>query len=85
MGVRKNFFDRMFTLSINCRDVFDSRKWESYTEGDTFSRHQVNRRRSRTVRFTLTWNFGSNKSKKKPQRQEQEDDENSGSMDGYDM
>ena len=84
MGVRKNFFDRMFTLSINCRDVFDSRKWESYTEGDTFSRHQINRRRSRTVRFTLTWNFGSSKGKKKPQQQEQEDEENAGSMNGYD-
>ena len=40
------------------------------------------RRRSRTVRFTLTWNFGSSKGKRK--LQEQEDEENAGSMNGYD-
>ncbi len=85
MGVRKHFFNRMFTLAVNCRDVFDSRKWETYTESDTFLRHQVNRRRSRTVRFTLTWNFGNSNGKKKQERQQQEGDEEDQMSEGYEM
>ena len=83
MGVRKNFLNRMFTLSVNCRDLLNSRKWESYTNSDTFSRYQLNRRRSRTVNFTLTWNFGNQSGKKKSmERSEEEEEYNSN---GYDM
>lgn len=84
MGVKKNFFDRKFTLSINCRDVLDSRKWETYTSSDSFDRHQINRRRSRTVRFTLTWNFGNqNAKKKRPDQQGEEEEEDTSN--GYEM
>ena len=73
----------MFTLSVNCRDLLNSRKWESYTNSDTFSRYQLNRRRSRTVNFTLTWNFGNQSGKKKSmERPEEEEEYNSN---GYDM
>lgn len=83
MGVRKNFLNRMFTLSVNCRDLLNSRKWESYTNSDTFSRYQLNRRRSRTVNFTLTWNFGNQSGKKKSvERSEEEEEYNNN---GYDM
>ena len=63
LGVRKNFFNKMFTLAINCRDVLNSRKWENETHSETFIRHQKNWRQSRTVNFTLTWNFGNMKRK----------------------
>lgn len=64
LGLRKNFLGKLFTLSANCRDLLNSRKWESYTHGPTFTRHQVNRRRGREFRFTLTWNFGNMTAKK---------------------
>ncbi len=63
-GFRKNFFNKALSLSINCRDVLNSRRWENYTESDTFWRHQMNKRRSRTFRFTLTYNFGNMKKKR---------------------
>ena len=66
-GIRKNFLNKLFTLSINCRDLLDSRKWETNTESDTYSRHQVNRRHSRGFAATLTWNFGNMKSKNRHQ------------------
>lgn len=69
-GVRKNFFNKLFTLSINCRDLLDSRKWESTTESDTFWRHQINRRHSRSFSATLTWNFGNTMPKKRPDGRE---------------
>lgn len=67
-GVRKNFLNKRLTLSINCRDVLNSRKWENFTSSDSFTRHQINKRGSRRVDFTLTWNFGQ--AKKKPQRRQ---------------
>lgn len=84
LGVRKNFFNRMFTLSVSCRDVLNSRQFESFTTSDTFERYQLNKRNSRTVNFTLTWNFGNSSGKKKRQEQQMDDDD-SGSMGGYDM
>lgn len=81
-GLRKNFFNKLFTLSINCRDVLNSRKWENFTESDTFTRHQLNRRASRSVNFTLTYNFGNQKLRKRPQRDEQGEEDPSSNYNG---
>ena len=64
-GLRKHFLDKKLMLAISCRDVLDSRRWENITESETFLRHQLNRRRSRTVNFTLTYNFGNMKPKRR--------------------
>ena len=87
-GIRKNFFNKKLTASINCRDVFNSRKWENFTSSDTFTRHQMNKRGSRKIALTLTWNFGNMKQKKRydPNRpDDQQDDERNNSNDnsGY--
>ena len=82
LGVKKNFFDKMFTVSLNCRDLLNSRKWETYTSDDTFTRFQKNKRRGRAFNLTLTWNFGNMKAKRKPgERREGEGEETDGS--GY--
>ncbi len=65
LGIRKNFLNKLFTLSVNCRDLFDSRAWKNITESDTYWRYQLNKRNSRNVSITLTWNFGNLKSKKR--------------------
>ena len=67
LGIRKNFLNKMFTVSLNCRDLFNSRKWETFTSDSDFTRHQINRRGGRKVSLTLTWNFGNNRSKKHQQ------------------
>ncbi|MCD7713726.1 MAG: TonB-dependent receptor [Prevotella sp.] len=64
LGVRKSFLNKMFTLTVNCRDLFDSRAWKNVTHSDTYWRHQINRRNSRNVFVTLTYNFGNQKAKK---------------------
>ena len=83
LGVRKNFFNRLFTLAINCRDLFNSRHWETVTSSDTFTRHQKFWRNGRRVNFTLTWNFGNMKTKKKRQGQEQPADDEQEMNGGY--
>lgn len=67
-GARKNFFNKLFTLSVNCRDLLDSRRFETFTSGPNFTRHQINRRGGRRVSMTLTWNLGNMKQKKRPNK-----------------
>jgi len=81
-GLRKNFFNKLITLSINCRDVLNSGKWESFTESDTFTRHQLNKRGSRRVNFTLTYNFGNQKPRKRQEREEEGEMDPSGGYNG---
>ena len=79
LGVRKNFFNKMLTVSMNCRDLLNSRKFENFTSSDTFTRYQRNRRQSRTFNFTVTWNFGNMKQKK--QDRDRDDDSPNGQDD----
>lgn len=84
LGLRKSFFNKKLTLSVNCRDVFNSRRWKNYTETDSFDRYQENWRDPK-VNFTLTWNFGNMNSKKKSQRNDDLGgaDDDSQSFGGY--
>ncbi len=84
LGVRKSMFNKKFTLAINWRDVFNTRKRESYTSGDDFTRYQKNWRDPR-VNFVLTWNFGNMNGTKKKQQDEQgvSDDDMQGGYGGY--
>ena len=75
-GLRKSFLNKQLTVSVNCRDVFNSRRWRTYTSSQDFTRHQENWRGGRRVGLTLTWNFGNMTQKKRPQeRPEGGDDE----------
>jgi hypothetical protein len=64
LGLRKSFFNKRLSLSINWRDVFNSRKWENYTSSDTFTRHQKNWRDPR-INVTVSWNFGNMNNEKR--------------------
>ena len=66
-GLRKSFLNKQLTVSVSCRDVFNSRRWRTYTSSQDFTRHQENWRTGRRVGLTLTWNFGNMTQKKRPQ------------------
>ena len=84
LGVRKNFLNKQLQVSLNCRDLLDSRKFRTFSSSDTFTREQLNRRGSRRVQLTVTWNFGNNYAKRKPGRNHQgQMDDDAGSMGGY--
>lgn len=67
LGLRKTFFNKTLALAINWRDVFKTRKWDTYTSSESFTRHQRNWRDPR-VNITLTWNFGNMNGKKRQQK-----------------
>lgn len=76
LGLRKSFFNKAIALSLNWRDVFNTRKWDTYTSSDTFERHSKHWRDPR-FNVTLTWNFGNMTAKKK----NRQDDMNGGGDD----
>lgn len=69
LGLRKSFLNRSLVVSLNCRDLLNSRKWKTYTASDAFVRDQERWHNGRTVRLTVTWNFG-NMTQKRPQMHE---------------
>ena len=81
LGLRKSFLNRTLVLSVNCRDLLNSRRWKTYTSSDSFTRNQENWRSGRRVRITLTWNFGN--MKKKRDRERGNDQEEDYGMDSY--
>lgn len=76
-GIRKAFFDRKLSLSVNARDIFNTRKWKTETSGTGFTQYAENWRTGRTVGFTLTYSFGNMKaSRNRPQQREQQGQNN---------
>ena len=77
LGLRKSF-NRSWSLSINARDLLNSRGQHNITENMSFIRDTKSSRGGRTFGITLTYSFG-NMQAKKPNRKQQEMPQN-----GYD-
>lgn len=78
-GIRKSFMDRKLSLSINARDLFDSRKWHTVTTGTGFEQDQKNWRGGRQVGLTLTYSFGNMRAK--PSKRDRDGDSGGAAMD----
>lgn len=61
-GVRKNLGN--WSFSVNCRDLFDSRKMNSITNGPGYTQHSKRWRGGRNVQFTVKYSFGNMKQKR---------------------
>ena len=70
IGLRKTF-NQNWSLSLNARDLLDSRSRHSVTINDNFYRDSKNSHGGRSFGFTLTYNFGNMKAKM-PKRKPQE-------------
>lgn len=55
--------NKKFSLSINARDILDSRSQQTLTYGAGFIQNSKNWRGGRQVGFTLTYNFGNMRAK----------------------
>lgn len=63
LGIRKSFGN--WSFSMNCRDVFDSRKFKSTTNGSGYHQYSERWGGGRTFRFTIKYSFGNMGSKNK--------------------
>lgn len=64
LGLRKTFLDKQLALSLNVRDLLNSRSRTTTTWANNFWQYQQNKRNSRTISLTISYNFGNMKGKK---------------------
>lgn len=76
LGLRKNLGN--WSFSVNCRDLFDSRKMHHFTTGEGYTQDSKRWRGGRTVRFTVKYSFGNMKAKKGDRRNDGEIQDGSG-------
>lgn len=82
-GLRRSFFDRKLSVSVNARDILASRKWKTVTSSTGFRQSSENWWGGRYVGFTLTYNFGNmSRNNGKGQRQQFDDGRTGGDMYG---
>lgn len=80
LGLRKSLGN--WSFSLNCRDVFDSRKWKSTTIGNNYEQYNERWRSGRQIRLTIKYSFGNMKATKKSRNQDMEPMDSSGYGDG---
>ena len=81
IGLRK-MFNQNWSLSLNARDLLDSRSRHSVTINDNFYRDSKNSHGGRTFGFTLTYNFGNMKAKMPKRKPQEMPSSGYGDMDG---
>lgn len=60
-GLRKNLGD--WSFSLNCRDIFNSRRFKSTVDGAGYTQYDERWRGGRTLQFTVKYSFGNMKAK----------------------
>ncbi len=78
-GIRKTVGN--WSFSLNCRDIFDSRKRHSITYGDTYWQESEGWRGGRQLRLTVKYSFGNMKAKQSKNNVQQMMMQESGSYD----
>jgi outer membrane receptor protein involved in Fe transport len=79
-GLRKNIGD--WSISLNCRDIFDSRKMHNFTYGDTYTQESERWRGGRRIQLTVKYSFGNMKSKQNKRNNQSEPVDGSGYDEG---
>lgn len=82
-GLRKSFWNKKLSLSVNVRDIFDSRKWHTITEtGDTHV-DSKSWRGGRRIGVTLTYSFGNMKMNSRKSNRPDAGGDEASPMDAY--
>lgn len=76
LGLRRVFGP--WSVSLNCRDLFDSRRFKSTTNGPDYSQYNERWRGGRTIRLTVKFSFGNMKAKPSKQQPDSEMDTSGG-------
>ena len=79
IGLRHTFLNKQLALALNVRDLLDSRARKNTTWGEGFWQFSENRWHSRSVSFTITYNFGNQR-----RRPGKPDGDMGGSSDDFD-
>ncbi|WP_338358020.1 outer membrane beta-barrel family protein [Yeosuana marina] len=80
LALSKEFFDNHLTISLNARDIFNSRKRKSLTTTEFFSRYNESQWRQRQVNLSLRYRFNQQK-----KRNDRRNDNPNGGNDDFDF
>ena len=78
MALAKEFLNETLSLSLNVRDLLNSRKRESFTTTDFYVRESRFQWRQRSVSLSLTYRFNQQKREQRRQEQGPDDDDMGG-------
>lgn len=70
-GVKKSF--NKWSVSINMRDILNSRSWHGFTNGENFTQESKSWGSGRTANFTVSYSFGNMKAKKNKKEMKEDD------------
>ncbi|MCI0472670.1 MAG: outer membrane beta-barrel family protein, partial [Ignavibacteria bacterium] len=59
VSVNSSFINKKLTLGLRAEDIFETRKWESNTNGIGYNSNFSSRWNSRNLYLTLSYNFGN--------------------------
>lgn len=65
LGLRHTFLNKQLALALNVRDLLDSRARRNTTWGNGFWQFSENRWHSRSISFTITYNFGNQQGRRR--------------------
>ena len=83
-GLRKSFWNKKLSLSINARDILDSRRWKTITQTGDTRMVSENWRGGRRIGLTLTYSFGNlAPSKRKPAKRDMQQEADPTMMDSF--
>ncbi len=68
VGLRYTLLNKQLALALNVRDLLDSRARRNITWGTGFWQFSENRWHSRSISFTITYNFGNQMGRRRPDR-----------------
>lgn len=80
-GLRKSVGD--WSFSINCRDLFESRKFHNFTYGTDYSQEAERWRGGRRIQFTVKYSFGNMKAQRNKNNAVGEPIDSSGYGEGF--
>lgn len=86
LGLRKSFLNNKISLALSGRDILDSRRFKSVTNGTGFKQDSQRWHGGREVSLTVTYNFGNARAKKmEKKRGDQNGDQynDNGGMNSY--
>ena len=73
VGLKQSFLKNTLTVSALLTDVFDTRRWDVYSDNSVFTLLNNSKNRSRMFWLGISWNFHSFKSAKGSQKSQEED------------
>lgn len=81
-GIRSDFFDNRLSVNLSASDIFNTREFSGYSEGENFYQEFYRKRISQALTLKVTYKFGQQDSRRKNNGRMDMDGEGDGGFEG---